>query len=142
MPELSFADYRAICETKARYCRCLDSKDWDGYADVFTEDIVLDTTASGGPQYNGRDEIVASVGKSLEGARTAHQVHAPEIILIDADNAEVIWAMQDRVVWSEARNLTGYGHYREHYRRCPDGKWRISFSALTRLHMDTVGLGG
>jgi hypothetical protein len=27
MPEINFSDYVAICETKARYCRTLDSKD-------------------------------------------------------------------------------------------------------------------
>ena len=46
----SFADWVAICETKARYCRCLDTKDWVGYADVFAEDLVLDTRPAGATQ--------------------------------------------------------------------------------------------
>ncbi len=63
--------------------------------------------------------------------------------LIDADTADVIWPMQDRVIWDEAkaqsvgkRSLTGYGHYRERYVRCDDGQWRIARSTLTRLHID------
>ena len=55
----------------------------------------------------------------------------------------LLWAMQDRVVWDEARaqevgirSLTGYGHYRERYARCDDGQWRIARTELTRLHID------
>lgn len=29
----------AIAEVKARYCLTLDTKDWAGYADCFTEDL-------------------------------------------------------------------------------------------------------
>ena len=136
-------DYLAICETKARYCRYLDRKDWAGYGDVFTPDAVLDTRASNGPQVEGREAIVALVRSAVGEAITVHQVHSPEIALRDADTAEVIWAMQDRIVWDEAkalatgyRGLTGYGHYRETCVRCEDGIWRISASELIRSHMD------
>jgi hypothetical protein len=47
----NFADWVAICETKARYCRCLDTKDWGGYADVCTEDLILDTSAAASASY-------------------------------------------------------------------------------------------
>lgn len=135
-------DYIAICETKAKYCRCLDAKDWDGFADVFAEDLVLDTTPSGGYLVHGRDEAVRMVRESIGEAVTAHQVHSPEI-RIDGDTAEVVWAMQDRVVWDADKaeqmgilGLTGYGHYHERYVRGTDGRWRIATQQLTRLHMD------
>jgi hypothetical protein len=136
-------DFLAICETKARYCRCLDEKDWDGYGQVFTEDAVLDSSPSGGTETHGRDALVQIVRQSVETAITAHQVHSPEMTAVDAKTVDVIWAMQDRVLWDEAkaasigkRGLTGYGHYRERYVRSPDGRWRIAKSVLTRLHMD------
>lgn len=44
----NFADWVAICETKARYCRVMDTKDWAGWANCFTEDLVLDTSPAGG----------------------------------------------------------------------------------------------
>jgi hypothetical protein len=143
MTELRFDDYVAICDTKARYCRFLDEKNWAGYADVFTEDAVLDTRPSGGTETQGRESLLRTVRGSIEKATTAHQVHSPEISMIDAGTADVIWAMQDRVVWEDAkaramgrRSLTGYGHYRERYIRCGDGRWRIARSTLTRLHID------
>lgn len=138
----NFADWLAICEVKARYCRTLDTKDWAGYADCFTEDLLLDTRPSGGYLVKGRDEAVKLVRASVETAATAHQVHSPEISF-DADGANVIWAMEDRVVWGTERiekmgnlGLTGWGHYRERYVKCADGKWRIAQSSLSRLHMD------
>lgn len=136
-------DYLAICNTKARYCRCLDTKDWDGFSAVFTEDLIQDTTPSGGAKIAGRAEVVRAVRDSIGEAKTAHQVHSPEIQFIDANTADVIWAMQDRVVWGAAKRnprqpaaLTGYGHYHERYVKGGDGHWRIALQTLTRLHMD------
>ena len=140
--QAEFADWMAICETKARYCRFLDTKDWVGYADCFTEDFVLDTTPAGGYRVEGRDAAITMIRGAVETAKTAHQVHNPEI-RFDAEGADVIWAMQDRVSWSGDRitamgalGHTGYGHYRERYVRCPDGAWRIKSSALSYLHFD------
>ena len=100
----NFADWVAICETKARYCRCLDTKDWDGYADVFTEDLILDTSPAGGYKIAGRSEAIAAIRSSVETAKTAHQVHNPEMTFTaDGASADVIWAMNDRVIWSPER---------------------------------------
>lgn len=143
MATLEFSDYLAICDTKARYCRSLDEKRWDDYGDCFTEDVLLDTSGSGGPRIEGRPALLETIRGAIGDAITVHQVHSPEITLLDADTAEVIWAMQDRVIWSEEkaraigkRSLTGFGHYRERYVRGQDGRWRIARSALTRLHID------
>ncbi|PEQ11834.1 DUF4440 domain-containing protein [Novosphingobium sp. PC22D] len=128
-----FADWVAICNLKARYCRLLDTRDWDGWKQLFTEDCVVDTTGSGGSLEHGRDAFVASVRKALDGAETAHQVHSPEIA-VDGDEAHVVWAMQDRVKkggWA----LTGYGHYEERCVRTPQG-WKIASQKLTRLIME------
>jgi hypothetical protein len=133
---------KEISEVKARYCRMLDTKDWAGYAEVFTENFILDTSAAGGPPpIHGREAAIRMIRSSVETARTAHHVHSPEITL-RGDTADVIWAMQDRVVWGDDRrpkmgyaSHTGFGHYHEHYVR-QDGRWRIARQRLTRLHMD------
>jgi len=138
----NFDDWLAICQTKARYCRCLDTKDWTGYADCFTEDLVLET-----PPYThvqqGRDTIVANIRGMLDTSITTHHVHNPEVVFDGPDAADVIWAMQDRNVWSPERRAQvgnsghiGFGHYHERYVRCADGNWRISKSRLSYLHLD------
>jgi hypothetical protein len=129
-----FADWLAIANLKAAYCRLLDTKDWEGWGQLFTENFHLDVSGSGGEVIEGRDAVVASVRGSIGTAKTAHQVHFPEIA-IDGDTATAVWPMQDRVVWSEDRALTGWGHYHERYVRTPDG-WRIAEQRLTRLQMD------
>jgi SnoaL-like domain len=131
----------AICEVKARYCRMLDGKDWAGFSALFTEDFELDTSGAGGPVVRGREAAMKMVRGSVETARTAHQVHSPEIAL-HGDSADVIWAMQDRVIWGPERKLapgllghTGYGHYHEHYVR-QDGNWRIARQRLVHMLVD------
>ena len=42
-----FNDWLAIANVKAAYCRLLDTKDWQGWGELFTEDAVLDVTGSG-----------------------------------------------------------------------------------------------
>lgn len=133
-----FADWLAICNLKAAYCRLLDTQDWDAWKTLFTDDVHVDTTDSGGTVTDDLATYASATAKSLEHAKTAHQVHSPEIV-IDGDRAEAVWAMQDRVVW-EGRSLTGYGHYREKYVRT-DAGWKIASLVLTRLHMDFEGMG-
>jgi ketosteroid isomerase-like protein len=129
-----FADWLAIANLKAAYCRLLDSKDWDGWKELFTEDFELDVTGSGGELLRGRDAVVESVRGSIATAKTAHQVHFPEMVL-EGDEARAVWPMQDRVVWEEGRALTGWGHYHERYVK-RDGRWRIAAQKLTRLVME------
>jgi hypothetical protein len=130
-----FHDWLAICNLKARYCRCLDTKDWDGYRAVYTDDAILDTSGSGGLRIEGGDAAVAYVRSSIsDDTFTTHHVHAPEIE-IDGDSATGIWAMQDRNIWPNGRKLLGFGHYHERYAR-EAGEWRIAESKLTRINME------
>lgn len=129
-----FDDWLAIANLKARYCRCLDTKDWEGYAAVFTDDLILDTSGSGGVRIEGRDAAIAYVRSSIEQAITTHHVHTPEIS-IDGNRGSGVWAMQDRNIWPNGRKLLGFGHYHERYRRL-GSEWRIAESRLTRINME------
>lgn len=134
-----FADWVAICNLKAAYCRLLDTKDWENWKQLFTEDCVIDTTGSGGTVERGRDRFVGVVSNSLATAKTAHQIHSPEIT-VDGDVAHVVWAMQDRVMKDEF-SLTGYGHYHETCVRTWDG-WKIAEQKLTRLILEVERFQG
>jgi hypothetical protein len=136
---------RAIEGTKARYCRFMDTKRWDDWGMLFTENAILDVsedvTPEMGPQViHGRAAIVAQVRGVVDTARTTHQVHSPEISVISATAATGIWAMHDVVVWPDGaarpvpglNSLTGFGHYHETYALVA-GEWRIASLRLTRL---------
>ena len=94
-------EIESIKQLKARYYRYLDTKDWDRWRDVFTDDFVGDTTEAGGRVIVGVDEFVAytrnTIGKPSQA--TIHQVHAPEIELTSATTARGVWALNDIVPW-------------------------------------------
>lgn len=128
-------DVEAIKQLKARYFRTMDTKDWAGMRQVFCDDLVIDTTASGGNVVTGADTFMEFLSAGLQDVVTVHHGHMPEIELTSPTTAKGIWAMQDFLKWPDGRELRGYGHYHETYERV-DGSWRIKSSTLTRLRMD------
>jgi SnoaL-like domain len=88
--DTALMDIESIKQLKARYCRYLDTKDWDRWRDLFTDDFVGDTTQAGGTVIVGVDEFMAytrnRIGKPSQA--TVHQVHAPEIELTSANDCE------------------------------------------------------
>ena len=128
-------EIEAIKQLKARYCRFLDTKDWQAWRGIFADDFHSDTSPSGGKVIDGADEFVAFVRKNLNTQPTVHQVHAPEIELTSPTTASGIWALNDIVRLAPGLNLDGWGHYHETYEKI-DGQWRITSSTLTRLRTD------
>ena len=128
-------EIEAIRRLKARYFRLMDTKDWDGMREVFTDDVVIDTAEAGGQVARGADDFMAFLREALGDAVTVHQGHMPEIDLTSETTATGIWALNDIIIWSSGMRLDGYGHYHETYEKS-DGEWRIKSSKLTRLHTD------
>ena len=128
-----------IRQLKARYFRLLDTKQWDAWAELFTEDF---EGVVHGPHpvmhFSGRDQMVETNRKVLAEAPTVHHGHTPEIELTGPDTATGIWAMVDIVTLGEG--FTGHGHYHETYRR-EGGTWRIARLELRRTWI-TQGTGG
>lgn len=138
----SAEDVEAIKNLKARYYRCMDTKQWDGWNEVFAVDATLDTREEA-PDLDivvGRENIIAFVSGVLEGVTTCHHGHMPEIELTSETTATGIWAMEDHLWVSEGnplpyRSLHGYGHYHETYEKV-DGRWYIKTLKLTRIRVD------
>ncbi len=126
-------DLEAIKQLKARYFRLMDTKQWDAWRDLFTEDAVLQASPDPEERFLGRDEIVAKVSHLLRDAVTVHHGHMPEIE-VHGDTATGVWAMDDFVEMPQLV-LHGWGHYHEEYAR-EDGRWRIRSSRLTRRRLD------
>jgi SnoaL-like domain len=134
-------DIEAIKQLKARYFRFMDAKRWADWAMVFAVDAVMDVPEADMVTH-GRAEIVRNVSTVLEGARTAHHGHMPEIEITGPDTARGIWAMFDLVEWPAKEDgtrvgITGIGHYFDEYVR-EDGEWRIARSRLERLRVDPL----
>ena len=128
-------DVEAIKQLKARYFRTMDTKDWPGMRAVFTDDVVMDTSESGGGVITGADEFIAFLSETLADVVTVHHGHMPEIEITSRTTATGIWSMEDMLRWPNGMELHGYGHYHETYRKT-DGGWRIASTKLTRLRSD------
>lgn len=128
-------EIEAIQQLKARYFRTMDTKDWAGMRQVFTDDVVMDTSDAGGSVVVGADDFLVFLREMLDGATTVHHGHMPEIELTSDTTATGIWALNDIVIFPTGVRLDGYGHYHETYRKVA-GAWRIASSKLTRLHVD------
>ena len=131
----------AIKRLKARYFRCFDTKDWEGWLDVFTDDVTLEFSVNvtgnepdpAATLLEGKQAIADFVVPYTTPAQTVHQGHMPEIEILSDTEARGVWAMEDIV--DHFDNVAhGFGHYHETYRKGPDG-WRIASVRLTRLRI-------
>ena len=134
-------DIEQIKQLKARYFRLLDTKDWDAFADLFTEDCIHYLPQESTRTAVSNEEYLRDIKVQLGGGVTTHHGHMPEITLLSDTEAEGIWAMFDYVqteLPSGPINIKGYGHYFETYRKGPDGEWRISSKRNVRLRLDSA----
>lgn len=133
MDAASLAEIEAIKQLKARYFRLLDTKQWDAWREIFTEDFTAEV--HGGAMHEpihfaSRTEMVERNRKLLASVVTVHHGHMPEITLTGPDTASGIWAMMDIV--KLGAGFRGYGHYHEEYVKRA-GRWQIRRLRLTRL---------
>ena len=142
---MTVEDLRAIEEIrqlKARDFHLMDRKRWDEWADVFCEDVLVDTTQEGSPLLEGRQAFVDFLPPILEGVKTVHHGHASEIQLTGPASATGTWSMEDHLWWPHeqgGRHLWGTGFYFEKYRKDDDGKWRILEMKLQRIRTEVDG---
>jgi hypothetical protein len=133
-----------IKQLKARCFRLLDTRDYDGFEDTFTDDAVMDVRF---PDRLLTDESGLYVGASVirefaeraigEGVSVDHSI-LPEISITSPTTATGIWAMEDRVRWPDGypnRRVHGLGHEHDTYERTSGG-WKIKTTKLVRLVVD------
>ncbi|MBL7497159.1 nuclear transport factor 2 family protein [Frankia sp. CNm7] len=132
-------DIEQIKQLKARYFRFLDAKDWDAFRELFTDDCEHILPQESERRFQTNDEYFGSTIPLLSNGVTTHHGHMPEITLLSETEATGVWAMQDYVQLAGPGgrlSIKGYGHYVETYRKCPDGRWRISSKRNERLRVD------
>ena len=131
-----------IKRLKAKYFRCVDTQDMEGFKSCFTEDAKLEfdfAPPAAGPEnqdslkLDGRKALVEFWTSTFANARSVHHGHMPEIDILSDTEATGVWAMEDIIDYPDS-TIQGYGHYNETYRKV-DGEWLISSLHLTRLRM-------
>lgn len=135
-------DMESIKLLKSRYCRYIDTKQWDLLPLLFSDDVRFDGFASA-PTGSTGAQFVKGVSSRLNGAFTMHHCHTPDIVFLDEDTARGVWAMADYMEWPnpvgladapKARGMYGFGHYEEEYRRI-SGVWKMSKLRLRRMRL-------
>ncbi|MGQ9367167.1 nuclear transport factor 2 family protein [Azospirillum sp. A39] len=138
-------DIEDIKQLKARYCRLIDQKKWSELEADFVTDAVIEIAgAPGGAQDTQRFTTARAFVEGLRALMgplvSVHQVHAPEIDLVDARRARGVWTIADRLVFPDGnplRILQGWGLYHETYEKI-SGRWRIASVRLERLLVEPV----
>jgi SnoaL-like domain len=138
------SDLHEIHLLKARYFRFMDTRQWDRFRELFTDDLEYYISNSRLPEsttplFTKADQLVSYLSASEPEKITVHHGHTPEIELIDDSTASGVWAMFG---WTDEPGrgfaMQSFGHYHERYVRGEDGKWRISSIHLTRLRLNRV----
>ncbi len=135
----------AIGVLKARYCRFIDTKQWDALRNLFVPDARFEGLGSA-PQGATLDRFISGISERFALATSVHHCHMPDIVLLDENTARGTWAMMDYVQWPQGVHVAevpghpgffGYGYYEEEYSR-RDGSWKIAVLRLTRIRFDAL----
>ena len=130
-----------IKQVKARYFRCMDTKDWAAFEAVFAPDATADYSSEGDAKEwsaSGAAKIVALVRRVVESAISVHHGHMAEVEVTSPTSARGIFAMEDLIWWPEGsrrKTLHGWGHYHETFEK-HGTKWVIKTLRLTRLRVE------
>ncbi|WP_231992187.1 nuclear transport factor 2 family protein [Mycobacterium sp. ACS4331] len=123
--EMSVEDQLAIAALLHRYARAVDTKDWELYRSVFTEDARIDYSSAGaaaGP----RDEVTAWMEQNFGALipMSMHYITNVEILEHRGDSATVRAMFYNPMQLPGATDLSYCGGYYHHdVVRTPDG-WR------------------
>lgn len=135
-----------IRRLKAEYFRCVDEKDWDALARVFTPDCEWDMRESVEPHnpdllLHDAKISIKSTADVLHGVKTAHFGYMPRIDVLSDTEATGVWSMED-TLWASAKSPVlpqgrthGWGHYHDRYVK-KDGRWQIAATRLTRVAVE------
>ncbi len=83
------ADRFEIADVLYRYSRAVDTKDWDLWRSVFTEDAVVDYSSAPFGKAGGRDEIAAWLEESFAFVTVSQHFITNIEYSFDGDRAEV-----------------------------------------------------
>jgi ketosteroid isomerase-like protein len=123
-------DIEAIRRLKFEYWDAMDRKDWERWANVFTEDLVFIfpafepspmAKATSRKQFMDQNALLTK-----EYLKTCHQGHQHSIEITSPTTAKGTWCLRDHLINTKTNTeFKGRAYYYEEYRKV-DGKWYIS----------------
>jgi hypothetical protein len=139
----NFADNAANIQfAMSAYCRNLDLQQWDKWRTLMADEATFDFENVEGDRiayFDNPSELIKVCMEYLKDTVTVHHLHNQEILHMDENSADVIWAMEDRLYFQKNENrdasyFHGYGHYHISFVKKED-TWKIAKLGLTRVKM-------
>ncbi|WP_017613926.1 nuclear transport factor 2 family protein [Nocardiopsis salina] len=124
-----------LLDLLARFVHCLDRRDFEGYAALFTEDCRLSLPHA---SHHGRAGLAAFVAADLGGYAATHHSTSDHLVRIEGDTATVrsqMWAVHLRSSQDPKDWWAVGGRYEHDFRREADG-WAISAVTVTPVWLD------
>ncbi|MGM9671728.1 MAG: nuclear transport factor 2 family protein [Oscillospiraceae bacterium] len=126
---------RKIEDLMCDYWWYMDSRQWEKWEDVFTEDLHVYFDAI--RMADNRAFFCKNNSQLwLKGVRSSHQGHQHRIEFTGPTTATSRYMLNDRLAYPDGMVRDGCGYYFDDYRLCEDGKWRISVIRLGYLLKD------
>ncbi len=137
----------ALAETirtlKARYCRYVDTHQWQEFAALFATKPTIRFFGEDGillAEFEAADEFMAVTKAYLSGVKSIHQVHNDEIDIVSETEISAVWSMEDYLIFPNENDgrpasMHGYGHYHETW-RLEEGQWRLAYLELRRTILE------
>ena len=133
---LSAADHVEIRNLAGRYSHALDLGEPAAWAEVFTEDGVMDMVAQG---YTIEGDALRSLARDGEPSGSRHM---PSTFVIDGAGDEATMRSYVTVVSTrDPARIVFQGRYEDRLRRV-DGKWRIALRRILTDWIDPVVAAG
>lgn len=126
-------DIEAIRQLQAKYQRCLDTRDFDGLDECFTEDIDA-CYDNGHESYKGKEAVMDFLYSVMTvDIPSSHLIHGGEIE-VQNNTATGIWYLEDYLLHRKFLvKMHGTAIYDCEYRKEAD-LWRISKIGYTRCY--------
>lgn len=136
----------AIRQLQAKYQRCLDTRDFDGIAECFADDV-RSAYGNGSMSYDGKDAVLGFLRKVMtKHIPSTHLIHGGEIdvdLPLSEENegglskqytAHAKWYLEDYLLHRLfLAKLHGAAIYDVDYRKT-NGKWQITKIGYTRCY--------
>lgn len=127
-------DIESIRCLQARYQRCLDTRDFDGIADCFTDDVTS-SYGNGSMSYDGKEAVMDFlIGVMKLDMPSTHLIHGGEIERPSGTEATARWYLEDHLLHEKyLMKLHGAAIYDVAYVK-KDGKWFIRSIGYRRCY--------
>lgn len=137
-----------IRSKKAQYCRYLDTKQWSSLEALALPDAKLSFLNPDGSiqqsgvfsfNYHSPKDFTRDIGALFKSASTLHHVGIGELTEAPNGDIEVIWSMEDQILYPSILGLVpldirGGGYYHEVW-TLRDGDWKLKTLRLERTYM-------